>query len=101
MRGQGGVSWTCLGADGGACTVSGSGDISDTVDLPAGGSVTYRATATLDPGATGTLVNTATVAVPPEVTERDPSDNTATDTNTVTDPLFADGFDSGDTTRWS
>src|SRR6185295_14956037 len=33
-------TWTCVGAGGGTCTASGSGDISDTVNLPAGGSVT-------------------------------------------------------------
>jgi len=34
-------TWTCVGAGGGTCTASGSGNINDTVNLPAGGSVTY------------------------------------------------------------
>src|SRR4029079_19078080 len=34
-------TWTCVGAGGGTCTAAGSGNISDTVNLPAGGSVTY------------------------------------------------------------
>jgi uncharacterized repeat protein (TIGR01451 family) len=29
-----GVSWTCVGTDRGSCTPSGTGDITDTVDLP-------------------------------------------------------------------
>ena len=36
-------SWTCVGAGGGTCTASGMGNISDAVNLPAGGSVTYTA----------------------------------------------------------
>jgi len=96
-----GVSWTCSGAGGASCTASGSGDISDTVGLPAGGSVTYTATATLDPGAAGALANSVTVEVPAGVAERNPADNSATDTDTVEQTLFADGFESGDTSAWS
>ena len=96
-----GASWTCVGAGGGACTASGTGDIDDSVDLYAGGSVTYTTYASVDSGATGTVVNTATVSVPGGVTERDPVDNTDTDTDTIVVPLFADGFESGDTGRWS
>src|SRR5438046_209537 len=33
------ATWTCVGAGGGTCTASGSGNINDTVNLPAGGSV--------------------------------------------------------------
>ena len=39
----------------------GSGDINDTVNLPAGGSFTYTVIATISPSATGTLSNTATI----------------------------------------
>ncbi|MCU0756955.1 MAG: DUF11 domain-containing protein, partial [Xanthomonadales bacterium] len=39
-----GVSWTCVGAGGGTCTASGSGNINDSVNLPVGGSVTFTAT---------------------------------------------------------
>ena len=31
-------TWTCVGAGGGTCTAAGSGNINDTVNLPAGGS---------------------------------------------------------------
>ena len=37
-----GVTWTCVGAGGGTCTAAGTGNISDTVNLPAGGSVTLH-----------------------------------------------------------
>ena len=54
-------TWTCVGAGGGTCTAAGSGNINDTVNLPAGGSVTYTASCTISAAATGTLSNTATV----------------------------------------
>ncbi|MFL5758739.1 MAG: DUF11 domain-containing protein [Thermomicrobiales bacterium] len=77
------VTWTCVGAGGGTCTASGSGNIIDPVNLPAGGSVTYTASAAIDPGATGTLSNTATVAPPVGVTDPNPGNNAATDTDTL------------------
>lgn len=55
------VTWTCNGFDGAACTASGSGDIADVVDLPAGGEVVYTATGTVNASARGNLENTATV----------------------------------------
>jgi|GEM_PF-1272457 len=77
-------TWTCIGAGGGTCTAAGSGNINDTVNLPAGGSVTYVVTATLSPLATGTLSNTATVAAPAGTTDPNPANNSATDTDTIT-----------------
>ena len=58
------VDWTCVGLGGGVCAANGTGDILDVVDLPAGGSVTYTATATLDFDYLGALDNTATVTAP-------------------------------------
>lgn len=77
------VSWTCVGAGGGSCSASGSGDISDTVDLPAGGSATYTATCDIDPAATGTLDNTATVAPAGSVSDPDNGNNSASDSDTL------------------
>ncbi len=77
-------TWTCVGAGGGTCTAAGSGNINDTVNLPAGGSVTYTVSATVSPAATGTLSNTATVAAPAGVTDPTPGNNSATDTDTIT-----------------
>src|SRR4029079_16325961 len=76
-------TWTCVGAGGGTCTASGSGNISDTVNLPAGGSVTYTASCTISAAATGTLSNTATVAAPGGVTDPTPGNNSATDADTL------------------
>jgi uncharacterized protein len=78
-----GAAWTCAGAGGGTCSVSGMGDIDDTVDLPAGGSVTYMLTGTVDPAAVSSLSNTATVTAPVGVTDPNPANNSATDTDTV------------------
>jgi uncharacterized repeat protein (TIGR01451 family) len=76
-------SWTCAGAGGGTCTAAGSGNISDTVNLPGGGSVTYTATCAISAAATGTLSNTATVAAPAGVTDPTPGNNSATDSDTI------------------
>ncbi len=76
-------TWTCAGAGGGTCTASGSGNINDTVNLPAGGSVTYTASCTISAPATGTLTNTATVTAPAGVTDPTPGNNSATDSDTL------------------
>jgi uncharacterized repeat protein (TIGR01451 family) len=76
-------TWTCAGAGGGTCTASGSGNIGDTVNLPAGGSVTYTASCTVAASATGTLSNTAMVTAPGGVTDPTPGNNSATDTDTL------------------
>src|SRR6185369_14575047 len=70
-------TWTCVGAGGGTCTASGSGNINDTVNLPAGASVTYTASCTISAAATGSLTNTATVAAPAGVTDTTPGNNSA------------------------
>lgn len=76
-------SWTCTGAGGGTCFAAGSGDISDLVNLPSGGSVTYTATCAISPSASGTLSNIATVSAPATVTDDDPANNSASDTDTI------------------
>ncbi len=76
------ATWTCVGAGGGTCTASGSGNLNDTVNLPAGGSVTYTVSATINSSASGTLSNTATVTS--IVTDPNPANNSATDTDTLT-----------------
>ena len=79
-----GATWSCIGSNGGTCAAAGIGNIVDTVNLPAGASVTYSMTATLTAAATGTLVNTATVTAPAGTTDPDPTDNAATDADTLT-----------------
>src|SRR6185295_3874039 len=56
-------NWTCVGAGGGTCTASGSGNINNTVNLPAGGSVTFTASCAVASNAIGSLSNTATVTL--------------------------------------
>ena len=80
-----GATWTCTGADGGTCgSGAGTGSISEVVNLPVGATVTYVVTATVDPAATGTLVNSASITPPAGTTDPDPSDNSATDIDTLT-----------------
>jgi uncharacterized repeat protein (TIGR01451 family) len=76
-------TWTCVGAGGGTCTASGSGNINDSTNLPSGGSVTYTASCAISAAATGTLSNTATVTAPAGVTDPTPGNNSATDSDTL------------------
>ncbi len=78
------MTWTCAPSGGAVCSPSGSGNISDTVNVPVGGSLIYTAAGTIDPGATGVLSNTATVAPPAGVTDPTPGNNSAIDTTTLT-----------------
>jgi uncharacterized repeat protein (TIGR01451 family) len=77
-------NWTCVGAGGGTCTASSSGNINNLVNLPVGGSVTYTASCTMPSSATGSLINTATVATAGAVSDPVPGNNSATDTDTLT-----------------
>ncbi|HQW80956.1 MAG TPA: proprotein convertase P-domain-containing protein [Pseudomonadota bacterium] len=80
-------TWTCAGAGGGTCAAGPvSGNINDTVNLPAGGSVIYTATCAISASATGTLSNTATVAAAGGINDPTPGNNSATDSNTVLTP---------------
>ncbi len=77
-----GVTYHAVGSGGAAgFTASGVGNISDTVSMPAGGTITYTITGNIDPAATGTLVTTATVAAPSDINL---ANNSATDTDTLT-----------------
>ena len=77
-----GAGWTCAGAGGGVCTTSGAGHINDSVNLPAGSSVTYTVNVNIHPSASGNLVNTASVGMPAGYIESNPANNTSTDTDT-------------------
>lgn len=77
-----GASWTCASTGGATCTANGSGNISDSVNIPVGGSVTYTVTASTNPTATTALTNTASVSAPGGYTETNPADNSATDVDT-------------------
>ncbi len=98
-------SWTCTPSGTASCNPGPiTGDIDDSVDIPAGDSVIYLATCDVDVAATGVLTNTATVTPPAGLPDPNPSDNSSTDVNTLHLPngeIFSDGFESGDTSAWS
>lgn len=56
-------------------------DIADSVDLPAGASVTYTAVCAVDAGADGQVQNTASITEPVGVTDPVAGNNTATDSD--------------------
>jgi uncharacterized repeat protein (TIGR01451 family) len=79
-----GVTYTATqtgGASGFAA--SGSGNINNTVTMPSGSKITYKATGTISASATDSISDTATVAGPSGVTDPIPSNNSATDTDTL------------------
>jgi LPXTG-site transpeptidase (sortase) family protein len=84
-----GVTWTCSPAAGAACTASGSGNISDTVDLPAGASVTYTVTAAVVNPLAINVINTASVIPPAGLVDEDTTNNTSTDTDRRNSLLLA------------
>src|SRR6185295_14200900 len=71
------VTW--LGSNG----HNGSGDLHDTIDLPAGGLITYTLTGTIAPSLIGLLSNTVTVTPSTGTTDPDPANNSATDTDSL------------------
>ncbi|HZZ30144.1 MAG TPA: Calx-beta domain-containing protein [Pirellulales bacterium] len=66
------------------------GTVNNTVTMPAGSTITYTVHATVLPGATGSIANTATVTGPTGETEINPGNNTATDTDTISGTPHAD-----------
>lgn len=78
-------TWTCApnpGPPGATCTAGPSNlNINDSVNLPAGRSVIYSITATVNTAAIGALENTATVSPPAGLVDTVPGNNTATDSN--------------------
>ncbi|PYM00459.1 MAG: hypothetical protein DMF19_09510 [Verrucomicrobia bacterium] len=79
-----GVTFTAT-QSGGATgfTSSGSGDVAQTVAMPSGSHITYKATGTISASATSSISNTATVSIPTEVIDPNTANNTATDTDTL------------------
>ncbi len=75
--------WECTTLTGGAGACSEqtnlTGDFTDTVDLPAGATITYTVTARLTAEALGTLINSVVIDPPTLVTDTNPTNNTATD----------------------
>ena len=79
-------TWSCAASGGASCTASlGTGDLSDTADVPAGDSVTYTGECDVSAGASGTLENTATVTAPGGVTDGNLANNSGTDGDALSD----------------
>jgi len=77
-------NFTAVGSGGAAgFTAAGAGNINDTVSMPPGSTITYTVVADISAGAAGNLVNTATAAVPAGMTDTNPANNSATDTDTL------------------
>ncbi|MBA2492491.1 MAG: hypothetical protein H0V34_12615 [Gammaproteobacteria bacterium] len=90
-----GVTWTCSASSGSSCAAaSGNGNTLNTsATLASGGTATYTVSGALSALATGTLSNTASVAVPAWLTDATPANNSATDTTTITqNPTIAKAF---------
>ncbi len=78
------AAWTCTPAGTAVCGLaSGAGNISTTVDLAVGDSVTFAVSGTVDPLAAGSMVNIASVVTPAGVTDPNPGNNSANDTDAI------------------
>jgi uncharacterized repeat protein (TIGR01451 family) len=93
-----GATWTATPAGGATGSAgSGTGSIHETVNLPAGGSLTYVLTAAVAAGANGVAADSVTVAGPTGLPDPNPFNNSASDTDQVVrpGPVFAAGTDAG------
>ncbi|MDX2034877.1 MAG: DUF11 domain-containing protein [Blastocatellia bacterium] len=78
------VTWTCVASAGSSCgAANGTGSIATTVSLLPGGTATFTVSGTVLASASGMLDNTVTVATPGTVTESNPTNNTAIDSDTI------------------
>jgi uncharacterized repeat protein (TIGR01451 family) len=82
------ISWTCVGANGAACTASGTGNIADgSVNIPVGGSATYTVNATVVSGTgAGQVANIASVTLPAAAVDFYPLNNAAGVYNAISSP---------------
>ncbi|MEO6125472.1 MAG: LPXTG cell wall anchor domain-containing protein [Ilumatobacteraceae bacterium] len=96
-------NWTCVVTDSGtsgavttACgQVNGSGDIHATVTMARGAVITYTVPTTIAPSASGSINNIVVVAPPAGVSDPNPANNNATDSDTVTPAVIVAVDDSG------
>jgi uncharacterized repeat protein (TIGR01451 family) len=77
------ATWFCVPSAGSVCPPSGSGPINAGVDLLVGGAATFTLTAALPPGASGTLINSATITAPSGALDPNPANNVATDADSI------------------
>ena len=78
------ATWTAVfNGAGSTGTLSGTGSISENIDLAVGGTAVYTVTAQTLASATGSLTNTVTVSTNDLSNDPNPVNNTATDTDTL------------------
>ncbi len=79
-------STTSVAAGGATGNTAGpfAGNISESLSLPAAATVTYTSVCDIDPAATGSLANTASISVPAGAFDPVLGNNSATDTDTLT-----------------
>lgn len=85
------TSWSCTVTGGATCGWTGSLNISDIVDLPAGSTITYDFFVTTDGGSAGNLVNAASVSAA-GYTESSPGNESQIDTDQI---LMSSPFPNG------
>ncbi|WP_443937397.1 gliding motility-associated C-terminal domain-containing protein [Pedobacter sp. MW01-1-1] len=76
------LEWTATVSGGATGVLSGTGALNQTVDLPAGSSITYTVIATIPRGQSGPITSTAAIATPIGITDPVTTNNTATDIDT-------------------
>ncbi len=84
------TSWTCSASAGSSCTATGTGNTtrSGALNLAVGGTATYTLVGSVPANApAGASTSTVTVAPPAGVTDPNPVDNTAIDTDTILAPV--------------
>ncbi|WDF53340.1 Ig-like domain-containing protein [Mucilaginibacter sp. KACC 22063] len=80
-------NWTATFSGGATGTASGTGSIIETVNIPAGGAVTYTVALNIPLTQTGNVTTTATATTPSGSTDPTPANNTATDTDVLTNTV--------------
>ncbi|WP_395373468.1 hypothetical protein [Marinicella sp. W31] len=87
------VDWTCSGTGGATCpNLVGTGNITESVTLPALSSLTYDVVATVAADMMGNIDNTAQILTPVGLVDTDPMNNSA-ELIITPDLIFRDGFD--------
>jgi hypothetical protein len=87
--------WVCTPVQNASCpAASGTGSINVLVDLPVNGILRFDLTADLAAAPGAFVTNSASITVPADTVERDPDNNTASDTDAVLPfGVFANGFE--------
>ncbi|GAA4821511.1 hypothetical protein GCM10011365_19450 [Marinicella pacifica] len=87
-------SWECSAINGASCaSATGSGNINTNVDLPIGSSLVYLLLTDINAQVGEVINHSASIAMPTGITDVDPSDNSASQSNLITDIIFKHGFE--------